>query len=167
MSTLQQLREDFGRSWDNLMEGWRHLSERASGALTRFIPVRRSDAQEHNPPAAVQNTRWGLMAAEVFDDDEQVIVKLEVPGMEPDDFDIQINRDVLIVRGEKKFQREKNEGSYHLMECAYGRFERAIPLPVEVDESKADASYKQGLLKISLPKTGQKTQRRISVVQSS
>ena len=167
MSTLQQLREDFGRSWDNIMEGWRHLSERASGALTRFMPVRRSEAQDKNSPIAGQNTRWGLMAAEVFDDNENVVVKLEVPGMEPEDFDIQISSDVLIVRGEKKFQREKKEGNYHLMECAYGRFERAIPLPSEVDEAKAEANYKHGLLKISLPKTGQKTRRRISVIQSS
>lgn len=165
MSTLQQLREDFSRSWDNLMEGWRHLSERASGALTRFNPVRRSDEQDRSP-AAVQNTRWGLMAAEVFDDDEKVVVKLEVPGMEPDDFDIEINSDVLVVRGEKKFQREKKKGNYHLMECAYGRFERAIPLPSEVDDTKTEASYKHGLLKISLPKTGQKKRRRISVIQS-
>lgn len=166
MSTLQQLREDFGRSWETLMEGWRHLSESASGALTRFIPVRRSETQDNDQAVAGRNVRWGLMAAEVFDDDEKVVVKLEAPGMEPDDFDIQISSDVLVVRGEKKFQREKKKGNYHLMECAYGRFERAIPLPAEVDDTKSKASYEHGLLKITLPKTGQKKRHRISVIQS-
>jgi len=74
-----------------------------------------------------------------------------------------VRNDVLIIRGEKRFEREQNRGNYHLMECAYGRFERAIPLPAEVDEEKARADYRRGLLRVTLPKTGHHTGRRISV----
>ena len=163
MSTLQQLREDVSHSWMNLVQGWKHLSDRASGALTKFIPVRKNDEQGNPLSMNSYSAGWGLMAAEVYDDDDKVIVKLEVPGMDSDDFDIQVRSDVLIVRGEKKFQREQNKGNYHLMECAYGRFERAIPLPAEVDDAKAEASYKRGLLNISLPKSGEKTNRKIEI----
>ncbi len=166
MSALEQLREDVSQSWDNLLQGWRQLSDRASGALTKFIPIRRDDDQDNDMPVSGYSAGWGLMAAEVFDDDESIVVKLEVPGMNSDDFDVQIRSDVLIVRGEKKFQREQNKGNYHLMECAYGRFERAIPLPGEVDETKAEASYKRGMLTIRLPKTGQQTSRKIKVLSA-
>jgi len=110
-----------------------------------------------------QNICLFYRVAEVFDDDNEIVVKLEAPGMEADDFDIQIRSDVLIVRGEKKFQREQNKGNYHLMECAYGRFERAIPLPGEVDEARTSASYKHGLLHITLAKAEQQRGHRIKV----
>ncbi len=163
MSTLQQLREGVSQSWENLLQGWRQLSDRASGALTKFIPVKRNDEHDNALHVANHSAGWGLIAAEVFDEDDKIIVKLEAPGMDPEDFDIQIRGDVLVVRGEKRFQREQNKGSYHLMECAYGRFERAIPLPAEVDDSKTKASYKRGLLNITLPKTGQQISRRIEI----
>lgn len=164
MTTFQQLREGVTESLDNLLQGWRHLADRASGALTKFIPVRRND-EKHESANAISrpSVRWGLLAAEVFDDDDKLVVKLEAPGMDAEDFDIQIRNEVLIVRGEKKFQHEQNKGNYHLMECAYGCFERAIPLPEKVDEEKAQASYKRGLLNITLPKTGLHTSRKIKV----
>jgi len=164
MSTFQQLREGVSESLDGLVQGWRHLASRASGALTRFMPVRRDDADSESANiVAGHSARWGLMAAEVFDDDDRVVVKLEAPGLDSEDFDIQVRNDVLIIRGEKRFEREQNRGNYHLMECAYGRFERAIPLPAEVDEEKARADYRRGLLRVTLPKTGHHTGRRISV----
>ena len=103
------------------------------------------------------------MAAEVFDDDDKVIVRLEAPGMDKKEFDLQVIDDVLIVRGEKRIQREHTEGQYHVKECAYGRFERAIGLPDEVDSNKAQADYKNGIIRIELPKSANKRHKRIKV----
>jgi len=103
------------------------------------------------------------MAAEVFDDDDKVIVRLEAPGMDKKEFDLQVIDDVLIVRGEKRIQKEHTEGHYHVKECAYGRFERAIGLPDEVDSNKAQADYKNGILRIELPKAANKRRKRTKV----
>jgi HSP20 family protein len=67
------------------------------------------------------------------------------------------------VRGEKHLQREHRSDRYHVMECAYGQFERAIPLPMAVQSDKARASYRHGVLSIELPKQASSRRRRITV----
>ena len=164
MSTLEQMREGLHRVWDNLAEGWQQLRDTASNAITRFRPIRRSDNLETAQDRAVlRGARWGLLAADVEEDDKHVIVRLEIPGMEASDFDISVAQDYLVVRGTKHTQRERNEGSYHIMECAYGAFERAVPLPCPVDESKTKARYRHGVLSVELPKTRANQRRRIEV----
>jgi len=83
--------------------------------------------------------------------------------MNADDFDISVHDDVLVVRGEKKYRREQTKGHYHLLECAYGHFERALPLPAIVDESQADATYERGVLTIRLQKKQGSLRKRIQV----
>ncbi len=150
MSTLEDLRGGMGRLWDSLTEGWRHLVSRASGALTRFTPVKSQESA--NLPDVVQRGEWGLLAVDLRDDDDKVVVRLEAPGMEQADFDVSIDGEILIVRGEKRYQSEHNEGGYRIMECAYGAFERAIPLPENVDGGRATAKYRRGVLRIEMPK---------------
>ncbi|HEC16882.1 MAG TPA: Hsp20/alpha crystallin family protein [Sedimenticola sp.] len=165
MSTLQQLREGLNEAWDTLLDGWQRLYRRAAGALTRFTPggkAKEGGAGESHE-IALRNTGWGLLASEVFDDDDKVVVRLEAPGMEKSDFDIQVLEDYLVVRGEKQLQRERTQGRYHVTECAYGSFERAIPLPEEVEAGKASATYKNGVLRIELPKTASRRRKTIKV----
>lgn len=167
MSTLRQLRENLAHTWENLTEGWRHLSERASGALTRFSTGHwNKETTTKDNAVAANSAQWGLMAAEIYDDEKSIYVNLEAPGMDIEDFDIQVYDDVLVIRGEKRVEHEEGKGDYYLLERAYGRFERAIPLPAEVDHDKAKAKYKRGLLRITLPKTEkQGNQRRIKVTE--
>jgi HSP20 family protein len=164
MATLQQITEGLGEAWNKLADGWRKLYRRAAGAITRFrhdaktgTDLATSDAQE----IAVRSSGWGVLACEVFDDDDRLVVRLETPGMEKDDFDLQVVDDYLVVRGEKHMERERTEGGYHISECAYGSFERAIPLPDEVDVAKASANYKRGVLRVELPKSVPRRRRRI------
>jgi HSP20 family protein len=165
MSTLHQLREGLNEAWDTLVDGWQRLYRRASGAITRFTPGKkaREDDKGAGQEIAVRSTGWGVLAAEVFDDDDQTVVRLEAPGLEKSDFDLEVLDNYLVVRGEKQIERERTEGRYHVTECAYGRFERAIPLPDEVDPSKARASYKNGVLRIELPKAASRRRRTITV----
>ncbi|WP_456386664.1 Hsp20/alpha crystallin family protein [Desulfolithobacter sp.] len=155
MATLTQIRQGIGQVWDSMVEGWRALTRRAYGAITRFsLPgkaVRGGDEialVESNR----RNVGWGILAAEVFDDSDRVVVRVEMPGMKRDDFDIEVVDDILLIRGEKKVEHESTVGQYHLVECAYGSFERAIPLPVSVEPGKAKARYRKGVLRIELPK---------------
>lgn len=164
MSSLEQFRHGLNRIWDNLAEGWQHLRERAGQAMTRYSPPTRGGQLETATDRFIRNTsRWGVLAAELQEDKNSVTVRLEAPGMEAEDFELSVVDDYLVIQGEKKVQQEQNEGRYYAMECAYGRFERALPLPATVDENRAKAKYKRGVLTITLPKLKQSASRRIEV----
>lgn len=162
MSTLHQLREGLNEAWDTLVEGWQRLYRRAAGAITRFTPGRRED-EKTGSELAVRSSGWGVLASEVFDDDDQIVVRLEAPGMEKEDFDLQVLDNYLVIRGEKRYERERSEGQYRVTECAYGHFERAIPLPEEVESDKANATYKKGVLRVELPKSARGRRRKVTV----
>jgi HSP20 family protein len=152
MSTLNQLRRSLGRTLENLAEGWQNLRERAGQALTHFRPpAKRDDLDTWEDQVIRHSADWGLLATEVQEDGESVIVRMEVPGMEKADFDIDVIDNHLVVRGEKRVQKERRDGRFHVMECAYGSFERALALPVEVDGHAADARYRRGILTVTLP----------------
>ena len=167
MSTLDQFRRHVGRAWDNLSEGWQRLRETAEHAMTRFRPLSgRHDLETWEDRVVRQSADWGLVAAEVREDEEGLTVRLEVPGMENEDFHIDVVEGYLVVRGEKRVQRDRQEGRFHVMECAYGSFERAVPLPAEVDSEAATAQYRRGVLTVSLPKHQRLERRRIPVSQA-
>lgn len=165
MSTFDQLRHGMNRAWDSLAEGWRQLRESASHAMTRFQPAqKRKEVQTPEDRHALMGTRWSVLAAEVSETEQAVVVRLEVPGMESGDFELSVlDGRALSVTGEKQAQREESRGQYHIMECAYGRFQRIVPLPVEVAESGARANYAKGVLRVELPKLAQQPRRRIEV----
>jgi len=162
MSTLQQVKEGLNEAWDSFADGWQRLYRHAAGAITRFTPggAGDPDAQAH----ASRSTGWGVLTAEVFDNEDSVVVRLEVPGLDSDDIELQVHDDYLVVSGEKRSERESVHGRYHVTECAYGRFERAIPLPVDVDSDQAKANYKKGVLRVELPKAATHRRRTIRVV---
>jgi len=102
-------------------------------------------------------------AVDIEDCADEVIVTAEMPGLDKKDFEVEVEVDRLILRGEKKASKEKREGNYYYSETSYGSFHRVIPLPSEVDRDKADATYKHGVLKVKLPKTEEAKGRRITV----
>ncbi len=165
MSTMSQLREGLNEAWDALSDGWQRLYRGASGAMTRFTVGKggKEETGSEQREMTLRSSGWGLLAAEVFDDDNRVVVRLEAPGMERDDFDLQVLDNYLVVRGEKRIEREHSEGDYHVSECAYGQFRRAIPLADAVDASRARATYRNGVLRVELPKTSPGRRKRIKV----
>ncbi|WP_417613926.1 Hsp20/alpha crystallin family protein [Oceanisphaera sp.] len=165
MSTLHHLREGLSEAWDTLVDGWQRLYRRAAGAMTRFTlgKAAHEDNRVTGQEVTVRSAGWGVLAAEVFDDDDKIVVRLEAPGLEKSDFDLEVIDNYLVVRGEKQIERERTEGHYHVTECAYGRFERAIPLPEEVESTKAQANYKNGVLRIELPKLASRRRRTIKI----
>lgn len=160
MSTLDQLRDGLSKAWDSITDGWRELRELASDAITRFHPPTEG-AQA--PSVANRASRWGLLAAEVAVSDDEVEVTLEIPGLEPHDFNVEVVDGMLVVRGEKKVVRSEVRGRYQVTERAYGHFERAIRLPCAVDDTHAEARYHAGVLSLTLPKHRSSKVRRITV----
>lgn len=161
MQVIDELKKGMGEIWESMAEGWRRLRQQAAGALTRFRP-----GEKHPAPStdlALPSTGWALLAGDVFEDDKKLSVRLEVPGMEKEDLDIEIIDDNLIVRGEKRIERESEEGRYRVLQCAYGRFDRVVPLPEPVLADQAKASYRNGVLKIDLPKAQPGSSSRVEI----
>ena len=89
---------------------------------------------------------------DVTDTDKEVKVCAELPGIEAKDLDIDVTDDTLTISGEKRSERSSDEKGRHWTERSYGSFERTIPLPTEVDGDKAKTEFKNGVLRITLPK---------------
>ena len=162
---MTRLRENLDRAWGQVQAGWNHLVQRASDALTRFT---RSEGEENEDARALLRLSpdWGLLAAEVRETGKEVRVRLEIPGMQAGDIDVQVHGKLLVVSGEKQVQREVDEGRYHVTECAYGSFERRIPLPSDVDADSTEADYRSGVLTLRLPKASHERVRRIPISRS-
>jgi HSP20 family protein len=165
MNTLtEQVKQGAEQAWESLAEGWRALRTRASGALTRF---RRNDGAAPGEFASsvdrFESAGWGLMAADIRQDDDRVVVRIEAPGMSREDLHIDVDRDRLCVWGEKRVDSESRDGDYHLVQCAYGSFRRDLMLPQSVDADRATASYRDGVLRIEIPRLDRDRGRRIVV----
>lgn len=152
---LESLKESVTSLWDNLSEGWRHLARSAGGALTRYKAGEKTDLPargEVDDASWLPSLGWAMLGGDVFEDDRRLVVRLEVPGMDKEDLRLEVRDDALVVSGEKRFEREGTEGRWRVMQCAYGSFHRAVPLPAPVLADEARATYKNGVLRVELPK---------------
>ena len=106
-----------------------------------------------------------MPACDIHETENEVIVRADVPGVEPEDLEVYSTADSLILRGETRQDEERQNRGYHRSERRYGRFERILPLPAEVDRDKIQASFRNGVLEIRLPKTetGRQQMRRIPI----
>lgn len=170
LSSLQEVKRGAGHLWESVADGWRDLRERASGAITRFSPAKnggavasRDDDDDGLFGFGLPSNGWAFMAADVYDHDDRVVVRVEVPGMRREDLGITVDGETLIVSGDKRSERESRRGDVRLMQCAYGSFRRLVALPAPVQAENARASYRDGVLKIELPKAEGARRRRIAV----
>lgn len=102
-------------------------------------------------------------AMEVYEKDDKFVVKTELPGMKKEDIDISVIGDTLTIKGEKKAENEVKEKDYYCSERSYGSFFRSITLPSSIDTRKIEASYEEGILEISLPKTAEIKPKKVTV----
>ncbi len=97
---------------------------------------------------------------DIADEKKHLRITAELPGMDEKDIQLTINDDALSIRGEKKVEETSEEDGYYRTERSYGSFERTIPLPVEVDTERAEATFKKGILSVRLPKIGTQTKAK-------
>jgi HSP20 family protein len=92
---------------------------------------------------------------DITEDKERYLVRADLPGLDKNDITVSIEGDSLIISGERKSERKVEEGAYSHMERTYGSFQRSLTLPQNVNKDKIDASYKNGVLELSILKTGE------------
>lgn len=154
LETLKQsgkeLGESINRAWKNSAEGWRELVHRSSEALTHFTHGKEEESERKKWLAGFP--QWGLLAGEVEETDKEVLVRIEVPGMSREDCSITTEGNLLCISGEKNSERETVGSTYHMSERAYGSFQRTIALPRYANLEMAQASCKDGVLTVRMPK---------------
>jgi HSP20 family protein len=113
-------------------------------------------------PAAT--TTWSP-SVDIFETEAEIVVKAELPGMDRKDITLNLEKNVLTLKGERRFEKETKDENYHRIERSYGGFSRAFAIPATVDEEKIRADYKDGVLKIALPKKEQTKPKQIRIAE--
>lgn len=142
--------------------------------LTRWEPVREmmtlreamdrlfDDAFTH-PIGWARNGGSSVPAIDLYQNDNDVVVKAALPGLKAEDVQISVHADVLTLRGEFKQESEQKETTYHIREQRYGSFERSVALPTDVQTEKARADFENGVLTVTLPKAEAVKPKTISI----
>jgi HSP20 family protein len=102
-------------------------------------------------------------AVDIYEQDGNIVLTAELPGVDPKDVDVRVENNVLTLRGERRWSDEVQRESYHRVERAYGSFTRSFTLPNVVDTEKIKADFKDGMLKLVLPKKEEAKPKQISI----
>jgi HSP20 family protein len=102
-------------------------------------------------------------AVDLYESDQALTLKAELPGFSPDDVHVEIHDNVLTIKGARKRESDVKDEQYHRVERAYGAFQRSFRLPVLVDANKVKASFKAGVLELTLPKAEEAKPKRIGI----
>jgi HSP20 family protein len=100
---------------------------------------------------------------DIYENKDQIVLEAELPGMNRDDFDLSIENNVLTLRGERRFEKKDEGDNFHRVERAYGSFTRSFTLPQTVSSEGANAEYRNGLLRVTLPKREEVKARKIQI----
>jgi HSP20 family protein len=134
---FDRIRKEMDRLWDSFLEG---------------RPMRRAE----------EGREW-LPSLDVSETKNDLVIKAELPGMDPKDIDISLGNGFLTIKGEKKQEKEEKDENYHLIERSYGSFTRSVRLPREVQSDKITASFKNGVLRVTLPKSEEAKKKEIKI----
>jgi HSP20 family protein len=102
----------------------------------------------------------------VSETEREIRITAELPGVTQDDVEVTLDDDVLTIRGEKRFEQRDEKENFHFVECSYGTFQRSLRLPYPIDPEQVQASFENGVLTVTLPKTGRQERSRKIQVQS-
>ena len=116
-------------------------------------------------PSLFEEKEAWVPAFDVIENEKEYIVTAEVPGIDPKDIDITVSNGILTIRGEKKREEENKGENYYYMERQYGTFQRSFRLPDEIKADEVDATYKNGVLKLILPKAHTSNVKKIEIKQ--
>ena len=136
---LSTLQDRMNRLFDDAGRGWRN-----------------------DEPSAT--TSWSP-SVDIFETEGEIVVKAELPGMDRKDIVLNLEKNVLTLKGERRFEKETKDDNYHRIERSYGSFSRAFSIPATVEEDKIRAEYKDGVLRIVLPKKEQAKAKQIRIAE--
>jgi HSP20 family protein len=143
-------------------------------SIIRWAPIREMDGMcnamdrlfEEGFPGPMTRALWDVPSApgmDLYQTDDAVVVKMGLPGVEPEDIQVSVTDGVLTIRGEVKEEKEEKEKTYRLRERRYGSFSRSVTLPSNVNVEKSDAQFENGVLTLSFPKAEEAKPKTIVV----
>jgi len=142
--------------WDPFKE-MQEMQNRLSSFFGR-MPMRRGDGPEESVTAA----EWAPLV-DIIEDDREYLVKAELPEVKKEDVKVSVENGVLTIRGERRFEKEQKDKKYHRVERGYGSFVRSFTLPDVADADKVTAEFKDGVLRVHLPKSERAKTKQIEV----
>jgi HSP20 family protein len=150
--------------------GWlESLKDRVGRVFDRWLARRRdTDGQPLQVPEGRLPAVFGALgpAVDVIDEGDSLRVIVELPGLSADDFKVELSGNRLYLTGEKKTQRQDHSRGWNVSECSHGSFSRIIPLPCEVENGSAKASFKNGQMELTVSKSESARARRVRVTVS-
>jgi HSP20 family protein len=141
-------------------------------AITRWDPFREVAALQNRVNSLFRDFNDGessltttnfIPAVDIYEDEKRIVLKLEVPGIPEKELDVTVENNTLVVKGERKFEKEEKEENFHRIERRYGSFSRAFTLPTTVETENIDAKYENGVLKLELEKKPEAQPKQIKV----
>ena len=142
--------------WDPLKE-MEDLQNRLSGLFGRASARRKNGEQE-----SIAVAEWAPLV-DITEDDKEYLIKAELPEVRKDDVKVAVENGVLTISGERKSEKEEKNKKYHRIERAYGSFERTFIVPDDADADKVNAEFKDGVLRVHLPKSEKAKPKQIEV----
>lgn len=139
---------------------FRELEDLQSRLSTLFgrAPVRK----EGDKREAITIAEWAPLV-DIIEDDKEYLIKAELPEVKKDEIKVGVQDDVLTLSGERKYEKEEKDKKYHRIERAYGSFARSFTIPDDADGTKVSAEFKDGILKVHLPKSEKAKPKAIEV----
>lgn len=141
----------------NPLRDWEEMEKRLSNVIERAIGVPNGEKKE-----AISVAEWSPVV-DITEDEKEYVIKAEIPEMKKEEIKINVHDDVLSVSGERKYEQEEKGKKYHRVERSYGSFMRSFTLPEDADGSKIAAEYKDGVLKLHLPKTDKAKSKAVEI----
>jgi HSP20 family protein len=144
-----------------LLTRWDPLRDLATmqNRINRFV---RESYSPEGPEEALTTTNFAP-PVDIYEDEHNITLKMEVPGIDEKDIDVRIENTTLTVHGERKIEREEKEENFRRVERQYGSFTRSFTLPSSVDTGQVNANYDKGVLKINLAKKAEAKPKQIKV----
>lgn len=143
------------------------FAEESEGEMT--MPMRNSNSS--SPSFSQPEESWGMasndaegqLTIDVYQTENDIVIKSTIAGVKPEDLDVSINSDMVTIRGERKNEEEVTGENYYYQECYWGSFSRSVVMPTDIIAEKAEASLKNGILTIRLPKAATNKVKKIQV----
>jgi HSP20 family protein len=144
-----------------LLTRWDPLRDLAT-MQNRMNRLAREIYSPEDPEEALTTTSFAP-PVDIYEDEHNITLKMEVPGIDEKDIDVRIENTTLTVHGERRFEKEEKENNFRRVERQYGTFTRSFTLPSSVDTGQVSANYDKGVLKISLAKRAEAKPKQIKV----
>ena len=158
-TSLAQLRDEI----HGIVERWLPGRHNDSSTRNGNVPMRYGEIVEENPFWAPSRFMVSSPRLAVDETDDAVVVTAELPGHDPNDFAVEISAERLVIRGEKQHETHRTGRGYTYSQRRYGAFAQALRLPCEVDPDRAQATYKHGVLRVTMPKTARARARQMKI----